>query len=290
MYTLFAYTNESDYPIVRFAVDQAVQSAMTVFLNQQVVVFDTDAEEIEFDGRYRPEDGEILVINDFNSPDGLAQAVDAPLNVPVADPATLSFESIRALFFGKVETDGSASIYLQNFERRRVISDAGFSIYHSRGVYKKIEGSGLMLDTKIAAKLSGRQLKFSSYFQVRQIFDMGVYVQEATDQDVRDFANLDQVHVKNVDALLAVSDSWVRRKLSFIRASGILEAVSARRIRAVAKDFKIPIKCVRINGSERIKLPDEKKDLKTLLRFLDEDYYKSSLSKTKFVTNSKRRA
>jgi hypothetical protein len=288
MHNLFAYTRDPANRIVRFAVDQAVQNAMTAYLNQQIEDFDSDCDEVEFDGKYKPDDGEMLVINEFEDLDNLAHPIGAPLDIPVADPSNFSFDSIRALFFGKTEADGSVSVYLQNFDRRRVISDTGFSIFHAQGVYKKIEGTGLTLDTKVAAKLNGSKLHFFSFFHVRQIFDMTSYYQEATDADIREFAGLDQVTVANLDGLIAVSDSWVRRKLWLIRESRILERVQPNDIKAIAAEFNIPVEYQEVNGEERIKMPEEKKALKTLLRFLDEDYYKSPLSKTNFVTNSKR--
>lgn len=288
MHNLFAYTRDPANRIVRFAVDQAVQNAMTTFLDPQVAIFDADCGEVEFDGKYKPDDGEMLVINEFDDLDNLAHVIGAPLDVPVADPNNFSFDFIRALFFGKEEPDGSVSVYLQNFDRRRVISDTGFSIFHAQGVYKKIEGTGLTLDMKVAAKLNGNKLRFFSFFHVRQIFDMTSYYQEATDADIREFARLDQVAVQNLDGLIAVSDSWIRRKLWLVRESRILERVQPNDIKAIAAEFNIPIEYEQLNGEDRIKIPEDKKALKTLLRFLDEDYYKSPLSKTNFVTNSKR--
>lgn len=288
MYTLFAYTRDPANRIVRFAVDREVQVPMTAYLDQQIARFDQECEEIEFDGKYKPDDGEMLVINEFDDLDNLGSAVLAPLDVPVANPKTFSFDSIRALFLGKEEADGTPSVYLQTFDRRRVISDSGFSIFHSQGVYKKIEGSGLTLDTKIAAKLSGAKLKFFSFFHVRQMFDMSSYYQEATDADIREFANLAQVSVANLDGLIAVSDSWVRRKLWLVRESRILERVQPDDIRAISAEFHIPVTYEEVDGEERLKLPEDKKALKTLLRFLDEDYYTSPLSRTNFLTNSKR--
>lgn len=288
MHTLFAYTRDPGNRIVRFEVDRAVQAAMTSYLDAQATAFDGNQEEVAFDGKYKPDQGEMLVIDQFEDLDNLARAVESPLNVPVADPSSFSFDSIRALFFGRSEADAATSVYLQNFDRRRVISSSGFSIFHSQGVYKKIEGTGLTIDTKIAAKLTGQRLRFQSFFHVRQIFDMTSYYQEATDSDIREFAQLQQVRVADLDAFIEVSDTWIRRKLWLIRQSQILEKVSPTDIRAIAAEFQIPVEYEQTGGEERIRLPAERRALKTLLRFLDEDYYKSPLSKTNFLTNSKR--
>jgi hypothetical protein len=80
----------------------------------------------------------------------------------------------------------------------------------------------------------------------------------------------------------------VRRKIALVQQSGILQNVPLHEMKAVAIDFGIPFTTVDEDGTEVICVPDNKSDLKKLLRFLDEDYYKSPLSKTHFVTNSKR--
>lgn len=288
MYTLFAYTRDPGNRIVRFAVSQEVQEAMTAYLQEQVQAFSDDCEEVPFDGKYKPDQGEMIVIDGFDDLDSLGKVVASPLDVPIADPADLSFDQIRALFFGQQEGDDTWSVYLQSFDRRRVISSAGFSIFHSRDIYKKIEGTGLTLDNKLAARLRDNKLSFFSFFHVRQIFDMTSYYQEATDNDIKQFSALKQLHIDNVNELMNVSDSWVRRKVWLVMQSGILEKVPPNDIKAIAAEFNIPVDYVGRDGEEKIKLPSDKKSLKTLLRFLDEDYYKSPLSKTNFLTNSKR--
>jgi hypothetical protein len=288
MYTLFAYTRDPGNRIVRFAVSQDVQVSMTAYLQEQIQAFGTGCEEVPFDGNYKPDEGEMLVIDGFDDLDSLGKVVASPLDVPVADPASLPFDQIRALFFGQQEEDGTWTVYLQSFDRRRVISSAGFSIFHSKDTYKRIEGAGITLDNKLAAKLQGSKLSFFSFFHARQIFDMSSYYQEATDNDIKQFSALKQLHVDDVDALMAASDTWVRRKVWLVMQSNILGKVPPNDIKAIAAEFSIPVDYVSHEGEEKIKLPVDKKSLKTLLRFLDEDYYKSPLSKTNYLTNSKR--
>lgn len=288
MYTLFAYTRDPGNRIVRFAVNNDVQTSMTTYLAEQVESFGTDCEEVPFNGNYKPEPGEMLIIDEFEDLDSLAKVVAAPLDVPVADPCNLDFDQIRALFFGHKEDDGTWLVYLQSFDRRRAISSAGFSIFHSKDTYKRIEGAGLTLDNKLAAKLRGTKLYFFSFFHIRQIFDMSNYYQEATDSDIKQFAGLKELHVEDVDELMAASDSWVRRKVWLVMQNNILGKVPTNDIKAIAVEFSIPIEFVTQDGKEKIKLPGDRKSLKTLLRFLDEDYYKSPLSKTNYLTNSKR--
>ncbi|MEJ2766942.1 Kiwa anti-phage protein KwaB-like domain-containing protein [Photobacterium sp. MCCC 1A19761] len=161
-------------------------------------------------------------------------------------------------------------------------------MFHSSNVYKKIEGIGLTIDHKLTATLESGKLKFFSFHNARQMFDLSEYYKVATDDDVIEFASVGIIKSENVERLIEMSDSWVRRKISLIQQSGILQSVPINEMKAVATEFNIPFSTERDGSDEVIKLPNDKSDLKKLLRFLDEDYYKSPLSNTAFVTNSKR--
>ncbi|KJR18066.1 hypothetical protein UF29_18650 [Vibrio parahaemolyticus] len=161
-------------------------------------------------------------------------------------------------------------------------------MFHSSNVYKKIEGIGLTVDSKLTAILEGGRLRFHNFFMARQMFDLSEYYKEATNEDIAVFSSSDVVQVVEKEKLIEISDSWVRRKISLIQQSDILGTVPIHVMKAVASEFNIPFSTVNVNGNEVIQIPTEKPALKVLLRFLDEDYYKSPLSNTSFVTNSKR--
>ena len=181
---------------------------------------------------------------------------------------------------------------MQGFEKRRVISSKkGFlSIFHSKNTFVKFDGSGLTLDNKLTAILKNKKLKFSSFHFIRQIFDMSAYYKEATDQDIIAFSKLDTLETNDQNAFINACDTWVRNKIGLIQQSGILEKSTVQQIASVAKQFNIDI---RISGSDdesdrKIILPSDRAELKKLLRFLDEDYYKSPLTENMFISNSKR--
>jgi len=290
-YNLFALTNDPAGRIVRFALTQEVQDELTAYLQNQEQYFnDCAVEEIRFDGKYKPDPGEVLVIDNYDDIDGLSQAIINPLGFPEVDPSIDSFNCIKALFSGYAAPDGEITVLIQYFEKRKIISTNGLSIFHSANVYRKIEGIGITVDTKLSATLKGNSLRFFSFHMLRQIFDLSEYYLEATDNDISDFATLPLIKVDNLPQLIALSDTWIRRKFSLIHQSRILETVPINDIKAVALEFNIPLQTVTENGVELIHLPTNKADLKTILRFLDEDYYKSPLSNTQYITNSKRAA
>lgn len=287
-FNLFALTNDPSKRIVKFELSGAVQTDLTAYLQAQETAFDESETEIEFDGKYKPDQGEVLYIDNYDDIDDLESVIGNPLSVESVDPTEDFFHEIKALFTGYQTGAGNLKILLQNFDRRRIISTNGLSIFHSSNVYRKIEGIGLTIDHKLTATLESGRLKFFSFHAARQIFDLSEYYKEATDDDVVEFAGLDIIQSVDTSSLIGMSDSWVRRKISLIQQSGILQNVPLNEMKAVATEFGIPFETVTESSGEVIKIPESKSDFKKLLRFLDEDYYKSPLSKTNFVTNSKR--
>lgn len=288
---LFALTNDPANRIVRFKLTEEVQEELSRLLLDQDGTFDAVMErEIEFDGKYKPDQGEALFIQNYDDIDNLENSIKNPLVVEEITPSNDIFRSIKALFSGYEIEDGAVKVLIQYFDKRKIISTNGLSIFHSGDVYKKIEGLGISMDTKLSATLIDGRLKFFSFHLLRQIFDLTQYYKEATNDDITEFSRLENIQVTDSDYLLAISDSWVRRKISLIQQSEILSTVPINQMKAVALEFNIPFETVTENEVEMIKLPDQKADLKMLLRFLDEDYYRSPLSNTNFVTNSKREA
>lgn len=285
--SLFALTSNPSSRIVKFEISSPVQAELTEYLKEQEQKFDEAQEEIEFDGKYKPEPDEILCINGYDDIDGLESAIRAPLGVEPVNPDEDFFLEIKALFTGYETEAGTIKILLQNFDRRKIISTNGLSIFHANNVYKKIEGIGITVDHKLTATLEAGKLKFYSFHTTRQMFDLSEYYKVATDDDVFEFLQVDQIQSVDSHGFLGMADSWVRRKISLIQQSGILQNVPLHEMKAAAIDFNIPFETVNEGDSEVIGIPDNKSDLKKLLRFLDEDYYKSPLSKTNFVTNSK---
>jgi hypothetical protein len=287
---LYALTNDPGSRVKRFALSAEIQSELTSYLElQEASFFDSAEAEIQFDGKYKPDLGELLYIDGVDDIDGLVDAIAYPLACEEMDPTVEGFQTIRGLFSGRLDDHGVPIVLLQAFDRRRVISTNGLSIFHAANVYKKVEGIGLTIDTKLTAVLKDKRLTFCSFHSARQLFDLSAHYIEATDNDIVEFAALPNISVSDMDALVAMSDTWIRRKFALIQQSQILTNVPMAEIKAVAIEFGIDLQCSMTGGSETIDLPGSKAELKKVLRFLDEDYYKSPLSKANFITNSKRR-
>jgi len=285
---LFALTSDAARRIVRIPLTAAVQQEMdTTFSNQEQRFRAHSEEQLPFDGKYKPDDGECLYIDDYDDIDGIHAAVANPLGIPEIVAETNEFEAIKALFVGKNEGESKIAL-IQNFDKRKILSTSGLSIFHSANVFRRVEGIGLTIGTSLSAILEDARLSFFSFHAARQLFDLSQYYREATDEDLDEFANSKILKVDDVNSFVATSDNWVRRKVALVMQSGILERIDLEATKKTALVFGIDIK-TEVNGDGScMVLPTKKAELKKLLRFLDEDYFQSVLSSTPHLSNSKR--
>lgn len=281
---LFALTNNPASRILRFPMSQALQdSVQGLFRTQRNAFLNGIAETIDFDGRYRPDEGELLVIKNFVDVDGLVDSVKNPLGIEQFDPKAHSLETVKAIFAGC--PDGGDQVLVQLFEQRRLIATKSIALFFSGNLFDRITESGLTLDSKLLAVLDGTDLKFQSFHFLRRVFDVDDHFKEATSAEVKLFAAHEKLMTADAAAFEAAASSTVRRKIALILQSGVLDKHPTDHIVATAKTFKLEIKTTQ---EGKIELPENQTDLRRLLRFLDEDYYESPLTQTQYVSNSKR--
>jgi Domain of unknown function (DUF4868) len=89
------------------------------------------------------------------------------------------------------------------------------------------------------------------------------------------------------------ADSIIRRKVALLQKNKVLENLSVTDIQAVASNFNESLPAdlhitISINADGKLVIPQDKKQLKELIRFLDEDYVTTPLTKRKCLTNSKK--
>lgn len=284
---LFALTDVAGARLIRFPLSADLSEEISaVFLSQRDRFLEGVETVVPFDGRYTPGEGELLSISDFADVDGLLAAVTNPLSIDQYDPEVHSLDLVRALFTG-IEFDDCVQVLVQIFERRRLISHAGFTLFFANNQFQRITDSGLSLDTKLMAVLEGDTLKFKSFHSAKRVFDLSDYFREATNEEVTLFARHEKLAVQDVSAFLDGAGSQIRKKICLIRQSAVLENFSTEQIVAVAASMQFPLG---LTDDGRIVVPSNNTELRKLLRFLDEDYYESPLSNTRFISNSKRRA
>jgi hypothetical protein len=285
---LFALTSIPGMRVMRMPLTPDVQAGVAeLFRGQEHEFLQGIEEEIRFDGLYRPEESELLYINNFDDVDGIKAAILRPQGCQEFALKNGSLESIKAIFTGYIK-NGVIRVLLQGFDRRRIINANGFSLVHSESAFSKFDGGGFTLDNKLTAIIEDDNLKFASYHYLRQIFDMSAYCKEATDQDLRVFTQNAALQFSDPQAFFDAADSWVKRRVILIQQSGILDHCSASKIAATAKFCDLHLQLAGAAGQEKIVMPADRQEVKQLLRFLDEDYFQSPQSTVKYMAKAKR--
>jgi hypothetical protein len=285
---LFALTSIPGMRVLRMPLTPDVQAGVNeLFRGQEHEFFQGIEEEIKFDGMYRPEESELLYINNFDDVDGIKSAILRPQGCQEFVLKNGSLESVKAFFSGYIK-NGTIRILLQGFDRRRIINAHGFSLIHAENAFTKFDGGGFTLDNKLTAIIEDDSLKFSSYHYLRQIFDMSAYCKEASDQDLKVFIQNSALQFADPQVFMDVADSWVRRKVVLIQQAGILDGCSASKIAATAKFCDLQLQLAGAAGQERIVIPADRQEVKQILRFLDEDFYQSPESTMRYMAKSRR--
>jgi len=282
---LFALTSIPNARIIRFPLTQDLQAEIQALFDEQYDSFISGIDTVvPFEGSYRPEEGELLAIENFVDIDGVADAIANPLKIDQYTPGVHSLDCVKAIFT-EHRSDGKGRVLVQIFENRRLIAKSGVAMFFSGNTFQKMTDAGLTLDTKLLAVLEGGTLKFQSFHFARRVFELSEYFKDATTEEVTSFANHAKFAVDSVAEFVASASTPIRKKIALIKQSGILEKFTTEQIAAAAVDFAVHIERT---DDGKIKLPSNATELRRILRFLDEDHYKSPLSQTHYISNSKR--
>jgi hypothetical protein len=278
--------------IERVTLTQPLQQQLTtLFSGQRTEFFTPETEEIAFNGDALTADpGELLTVPNFPLPPPIMSAVTNSGAVPPLVFTSEAAYAIQCIFAITPTADGE--ILFQAFDRRRVLADQAsrFAIVHSEGTFRRLESPGLILDAQLAALYRGGTLYFRSYQVAKRIFDLTAYYREASNDEITTFLGAGLVACAAPAMLLANIDTVGRKKFTMVRTSGVLDTVSLKTIVSTAKRHKVPLTTQVVNGQRKIVFPSERKELKAVLSFLNQDIYEAPLTRDgRFLSRSKTR-
>ncbi|EFE3801704.1 TPA: DUF4868 domain-containing protein [Escherichia coli] len=291
---LFAIT-DSEIPtrIIKIDIDAPAQTVVeNLFRTQRSEFINEDIEEIEFCASYNVQDGEIFSINPFDDEIGIINAIERPDAVPVWDPDDVSVHYFKALFTGEPASNGNPTqVWLQCFDRRQIINNekSFFQVVTQPGNRFSVSTRpGFSLSDRLTAILVGDKLLFKSFFMLRRFFNMEEYFNEATREDLDNFIGNDIFHVENAEDFVMFADSAIKKKVSLIISSGILNDQPIENLIECAQKIGYQLGITNVNGDNKITMPNSKREVKQLLYFLDQGYFNSIITNELMLTNSKR--
>ncbi len=286
---LFALVDDDVASIRRIPLTAALNIDLAQLFAEQKTALLGDRQAIAFTGSYNVDEGEIFSITDYPLPPTIAQAIGNPLTCRVLDLNTETHR-IKALFSG-TWTAANKTVNFQVFDTGKLLK-RGFTLIGSGNIYKKLEEPGLMLQDKLTAHFHNGTLYFSSYHNTKRFLDLADYYREATDTDLDDFAATDLFTFENEASFKEQADSIIRKKIALLQENEVLKDLTVADIQTVAKNFNAELPeehriTIMVNDDGKLVIPEDKKQLKELIRFLDEDYVTAPLTKRKCLTNSK---
>lgn len=247
----------------------------SVFFDIGNSIINEDVEVILFDGNYEIQDEEILYV-ELQLPDYLVEASTNPIGLQVLN---LETDDIKTLFW--VEDD---IFYFQNFDNRKLLQNKNV-IFWDNNTFDKLTSNALIVDNTVNAIHKNNRLYFISYANANKIFSLISYFEAASDDTIDQFAANDKLTV-DADWLKANGNTLIRKQITLIQKSNVLANANPKKIKTYANKFNLIIK---MRGGKLI-LPNNKKQCKDILSFLNEQYYIGFITKKKFRTNSKRDA
>ncbi len=283
--------DEGSRSLKRIRMEQGIKAEVSTLFEEQVADFlPADLERIDYDPGYTPDESEVFALADFPLPRFLAVVVhapDAPETVSQADIEDGLIKALVAVEFPWL--DATSRILFQSFDARQTITKKKWYLSLGQANFTRLETPGLAIGTKLSAVLTGGTLLFRSQHIVRRFLDVDEAFEVATNEQIGKLLAHSAFAHGDLADVLATADRWIRRKVASIERRGTLDRVTVDEIVMVADEFKVEIDVITTNGTNQIKVPTEKKELKRLVRLLDEDLYVSPLTGDHFQANSKRK-
>ena len=273
--------------IYRLEMDAATQQELCISFSNAYDELLNGKNRVVFDGSYKPLTDEFLTIENFQIASEIMDAIRDPIGVQSFKKENGRFPEIKAVFVGeRIESNDSEifNIAFQRFRKEQYISPKMINLFLNENTFSQEKRYGISIADSIDCFYTENELQFVSFFFARQIFDLSGYYRSATDQEVASFVTNEKLLIEDAEAFKSMANTWIRRKIAMINDSKVLENYSASQIKTLASkvDIKIDIE------NRKIKLPNDKENIKIILGFLDEEAYKGPFSKNTYLANSKR--
>mgnify|MGYP002626446092 CR=1 FL=1 len=212
----------------------------------------------EFTPDYIRERGELYYINNVELPEDILTCLSNPKALADYNPS--KDQDINCIFIGSSDM---SRIAFKKIESKQYISNSKINLFYDDSTFKRNKGSGLILDDSIDFFYIEGTLYFRSFDKVNSVIDITQYFEIATDEGVNSFISDDRLRMDDEESFRSVLDRSMKRQILLIEKRGILNR-STEEIEKMAKDkgLKLDVK------DGKIVMPNDKKEIKTIMRFL----------------------
>lgn len=210
--------------LYRLEVDADTQREVCSSFDSALNDLISEKTKISFDGSYKPHNDEFLAIENFQLSDTIKDAIRDPLGVPAYQKENGEFYDIKAIFVGKrIETDDTErfKVAFQRFRKEQYISTSWVNLFFTNETFRREKDFGISISDSVDCYYTEGELRFSSFYFARQIFDLSEYYRSATDQEVQAFTTSDKLSLEDTEAFKTVANTWIRRKIAMINDSDV---------------------------------------------------------------------
>lgn len=253
-----------------------------IFASQEQSFFEGVNDEVPFNGDWKPDPNELLTVNLIPEAGIFRETLSRNANtVDDLDLANYAAAGVKALFTGQAGDDGL--VLVQRFTLGQVLTRR-FSLFLAGNTFRRLTAPTFDLANSLTFVIDEDLIKFKSFSNLHMILDVGNLYQEATAPVMQNFAGHPKLEVADIEVFIELADRPTRKLINSIIESGVLDNFTALQIRDAAKATQLDV----VVEGECLVFPDERRDQKELLRFLDESRYSGPLSGRPYVTNSRK--
>lgn len=282
----FALVGGHQQSVFRIEIEQGLQQQLQdVFSGHANSFLSENLHAIPFQREnFSPDESEVLEIAPFDLPTHLFDATSNAIGWPVLPTNDDAISRIYCLFGHEPQQD---LLVFQVIPRTQRLTRGGLTLILHGDAFNRLEQSGLILGGECHAVYKAGALRFRSLWWVKQIFDITAYYRAATQADIENFAALGSIKVENTEALTKAGP-WVRTRVAYILDSGVLNQFTPQQLSSKAAEFDVALKVEQHNGTEKLVIPQAPKQLRAVLKFLEEEYYAGPITGAAYEANSKR--
>lgn len=284
MVHFFALLRSDDIQIRRIPLERAVEADVNGMFTSHYDEYFNDMNLEFFEIGYTPQEDSTSFV-DMELP---AVFNDIPHNTNVYSELDRNNEitEIKVIF---IYDELSQAYYFQNFDKRNLLTRKKIAVWGNNNTFTTLqESNAFIIDNAVHAIHKDGKLYFKNFVQAGKVFDLTNYFSEASEQDMDEVFG-EPLFNSDIQWLKDNSDSIMKKQITALKKSGILNKVKpdTKKFKNAAKKVGIP-EDVYITG--QIVLPQDKKQCKQVLAFLNQDFFPGLLTpKQLFRTNSKKK-
>jgi len=269
--------------------DDLDKSLSQQFVKQADDFLKDDYELVDYQPKvnYRLEREQVFVIRQLDLPDPYVEAAKKPQQAPDFAPSVRPLPMISTVYAAEMSGAKPSRFLFQQFRSTQLLVNR-MSIIFASGTFSQLRNEGLSLSNELVAIYQAKTLYFRSFPIVSRFIDLPDYEPEASDTEISEFLGSALFDLEDVGETFTIieGDAWLRRRVASIQGNKILSRVKPRTAANKAKPFGITIDVSRPDGTDKIRLPQEKAPLKKVVKFLNEEFYHGELTRTMYETNS----